>query len=397
MTTKVEKSIEVDVPVHTAYNQWTQFEEFPRFMGGVQSVTQQGDSSLHWVAEIAGVRREWDAQILEQVPDEKVAWAAVSGATNAGAVYFAPAGPERTTVTLHLEYEPEGLVEKAGDALNVVSRQAEADLERFKAFIEERGTATGAWRGGINEDVTVGTPGVEDAALSRGDDGKAGISGKAMAAGAGVAAAVVAGAAAVSGASSDESSSAATVPVAGERDVVDLLISDHREVAALVTQIGTTTDPETRRDMADTVISELVRHSVAEEMYVYPAMRRHLADGEQAVEHDMEEHKQLEATMKQLEGVPGSDPRFDELLRQLETILVDHVSDEETDQFPKLRASVPRAELVELATKVEAAKKLAPTRPHPGAPNSALFHKLVGPGVGLVDRLRDKLSGRSTS
>ncbi len=120
MTTKVEKSIEVNVPVSTAYNQWTQFEEFPRFMGGVQEVRQLDDKRMHWVAEIAGVKREWDATILEQVPDQKVAWAATEGATNAGAVMFEDIGGGQTSVLLSLEYEPEGLVEKVGDKLNII-------------------------------------------------------------------------------------------------------------------------------------------------------------------------------------------------------------------------------------------------------------------------------------
>ena len=145
------------------------------------------------------------------------------------------------------------------------------------------------------------------------------------------------------------------------------------------------------------MISEIVRHAVGEEMYVYPAMKKHLPDGEAAVEHDIAEHKELEQTMKELEAVDASDPRFDALLTQLETILTDHVSDEETEQFPRLRASIPREELVQLGQKVQTAKKLAPTRPHPAAPNAELFHKLAGPGVGLVDRLRDRLTGRSTS
>lgn len=162
MTTKVEKSIEVGVPVRTAYDQWTQFEQFPEFMGGVKRVRQLTESTLHWVAEIGGVEREWDAAILEQVPDRKVAWAATSGATNAGAVSFEPVGPDRTTVRLSLEYEPEGLVEKVGDFLNIVSRRAEADLAKFKEFIESRGSETGAWRGSINAADSAGTPGVED-------------------------------------------------------------------------------------------------------------------------------------------------------------------------------------------------------------------------------------------
>lgn len=181
----------------------------------------------------------------------------------------------------------------------------------------------------------------------------------------------------------------------GQRDVVDVLTTDHQEVLELIGQISATTDPERRRDMADTVIAELMRHSVAEEMYVYPAMREHLPGGDQMVEHDVEEHQELEEAMKELESVDASEPRFLESLGRLEAVLRDHVQDEESDQFPLLRARIPADQLVELAGKVETAKKAAPTRPHPSAPHSALFHKAVGPGVGLVDRLRDKLSGRS--
>ena len=123
MTTKVEKSVVVDVPVSTAYNQWTQFEDFPEFMGAVQQVEQLDDQRLRWVAQIGGVKREWEARILEQRPDEKIAWAATEGATNAGAVFFAPLGTGQSRVTLELEYEPEGLVEKAGDALSIVERR----------------------------------------------------------------------------------------------------------------------------------------------------------------------------------------------------------------------------------------------------------------------------------
>jgi hemerythrin superfamily protein len=179
-----------------------------------------------------------------------------------------------------------------------------------------------------------------------------------------------------------------------EQDVVDVLTTDHHEVLNLLQQIKNSTDPEERRDLADTVISELVRHSVAEEMYVYPAMRRHLPDGEGAVEHDISEHKEIEKTLKKLEGVAADDAEFTQLLGQLENILRDHIQDEEGQQFPGLRAQVPRDELVEMAQKVEAAKKVAPTRAHPLAPNSPVFHKLVGPGVGLVDRLRDRLTDR---
>jgi hypothetical protein len=207
VATQVEKTIEVDVPVSIAYNQWTQFADFPQFMSGVDEVRQISDSMTHWIAQIGGVRREWDAAILEQVPDSKVAWAATTGATNAGAVHFQPLGATRTLVRLNLEYEPEGLVEKVGDFLNVVQRQAEGDLERFKQFIEGRGTATGGWRGAVNEPETVGSPGVEAASASRGDSGKAGVSGTAVAAGVAAGAAVVGAAAATAAQRSTEQGS----------------------------------------------------------------------------------------------------------------------------------------------------------------------------------------------
>jgi uncharacterized membrane protein len=148
----VEQSIEVNVPVRTAYNQWTQFEEFPRFMEGVEKVIQQDDKRLHWVAEVAGKNREWDAEITEQIPDERVAWRNTSGATNAGVVTFHYIDEKTTKIMLQLEFEPEGVVEKAGDALGLVKRRTKGDLERFKSFIEGRGSETGAWRGEIEQD-----------------------------------------------------------------------------------------------------------------------------------------------------------------------------------------------------------------------------------------------------
>ncbi len=181
-----------------------------------------------------------------------------------------------------------------------------------------------------------------------------------------------------------------------DADVIDVLTADHREVESLADQIIATIEPEERRDLADQLIAELVRHSVAEEMYVYPAMRDHLPDGDQAVEHDIQEHKELETLMKQLEGADAESAEFDDSVANLRQVLLDHIQDEEIEQFPRLRAHIPPATLVDLKDKVELAKKVAPTRPHPSAPNAELFHKLVGPGVGLVDRLRDRLTNRPT-
>lgn len=150
-----EHAIEVNVPVRTAYNQWTQFEDFPYFMEGVKEVTQLDDKRLRWVAEIAGREEQWFAEISEQTPDKRVAWYSTSGATNAGVVTFHYLDPNTTRVMLQLEYEPEGLVENAGTLLGLVQRRIRGDLERFKKFIESRGDETGAWRGEIErEDET---------------------------------------------------------------------------------------------------------------------------------------------------------------------------------------------------------------------------------------------------
>jgi uncharacterized membrane protein len=144
-----QQSIQIDLPVRTVYNQWTQFEDFPHFMEGVERVTQLDDRRLHWVAEIAGTREEWDAEIVDQEPDRRISWRSTSGIANDGVVAFQPLGPDSTRVTLALDVDPQGLKEKAGEKLGFVSKQVEGDLKRFKEFIESRGVETGAWRGRV--------------------------------------------------------------------------------------------------------------------------------------------------------------------------------------------------------------------------------------------------------
>jgi uncharacterized membrane protein len=145
----VEESVEVSCPIRKVYNQWTQFEEFPRFMEGVEKVRQVDDTHLHWIAEVAGQRREWDAEITEQRPDERVAWTSREGAHTSGVVTFHRLDDEHTRVMLQMEFDPEGLVETAGDKLGIVTRQVDRDLERFRDFIETRGQETGSWRGEV--------------------------------------------------------------------------------------------------------------------------------------------------------------------------------------------------------------------------------------------------------
>ena len=147
--TSVDKKIEVDRPVQTVYNQWTQFEDYPLFMEGVQSVHQTSNERLHWAAELGGVHKEWDALITRQVPDEVIAWQSEGGAGVDGTVIFHPVDSDRTEVELHMGYEAEGLKEQVGGAMGFLSRKVDSDLKRFKEYIEQRGVESGAWRGEI--------------------------------------------------------------------------------------------------------------------------------------------------------------------------------------------------------------------------------------------------------
>jgi uncharacterized membrane protein len=146
---QVEESIEVAVPVRTAYNQWTQFETFPEFMGGVDQISQLDDRKLHWKVSVGGQEREFDAEITEQHPDERIAWKSTDGTTHAGVVTFHKLTPDETRVTVQMEWQPEGVAEKAGALVGIDDRQVQNDLDRFKSFIEDRGQETGAWRGEV--------------------------------------------------------------------------------------------------------------------------------------------------------------------------------------------------------------------------------------------------------
>lgn len=153
-----EKSIEVNVPVSTAYNQWTQFEDFPKFMEGIEEVKQLDDTHLHWRAKIGGKEKEWKAEITEQIPDSRIAWRSTTGTRNDGMVSFTRLSDDTTRVTVNMTYEPEGMVESAGDAVGVLGRRVQGDLERFKDFLESRGHETGAWRGSVQGGQTSQRP-----------------------------------------------------------------------------------------------------------------------------------------------------------------------------------------------------------------------------------------------
>jgi len=178
--------------------------------------------------------------------------------------------------------------------------------------------------------------------------------------------------------------------------VIDVLVTDHREVEQLFAEFEALTPQEhdRRRTVSEQAVIELVRHAIAEEMYVYPAIRKHLPNGDEIAEHEISEHSEAEVTMKRIEKYKADDPKLETEMRELMRVIRHHVQEEEADIFPRLAAAMDRAELEELAGKVQAAKKVVPTRPHPAAPDHPPFNKLLGPGQGLVDRVKDTLTGR---
>lgn len=182
-----------------------------------------------------------------------------------------------------------------------------------------------------------------------------------------------------------------------KQDLVSVITQDHRSVESVFGELEQRTGtPGHRRDLADHVIAELVRHSVAEEMYMYPAAREALADGDKIADHEIEEHAEAEKVMKSLDGVDPNDDKFDQLLGTLITDIRHHVEDEETNLLPKLQQACSEEQLRDLGEKVLKAKETAPTRPHPAAPDKPPANKILGPGAALVDRMRDALTGRTT-
>jgi len=179
-----------------------------------------------------------------------------------------------------------------------------------------------------------------------------------------------------------------------QEDVIGVLTHDHREVEELFEQIEQVIDPTERRELTDQVLTELVRHSVAEEQYLYPAAREHLPDGDAIVDKEIADHNEVEEALKALEDIDADDPDFMRTFRRMSENVKEHVQEEEDELFPKLRQHVSAKDLRELGDKVQRAKKLAPTRPHPSSPDTPPLNKILGPGVGLVDRARDKLTGR---
>lgn len=183
---------------------------------------------------------------------------------------------------------------------------------------------------------------------------------------------------------------------AQQKSIIDDIITDHREVEDMFKELESNDNPEERRQLVERVITELVRHSVGEEQYLYPAARRVLEDGDKIADHELHEHAEAEEIMSKLEKADAGDAEFDKLVGELIKDIRHHIEDEEGDLLPKMREACDVAELSKLGEQFDNAKKMAPTRPHPSAPDKPPANKILGPGVGLIDRMRDALSGRNT-
>jgi hemerythrin superfamily protein len=181
-----------------------------------------------------------------------------------------------------------------------------------------------------------------------------------------------------------------------QQDLISAIVTDHREVEHVFAELEQEKAPATRRELTDHVITELVRHSVAEEQYLYPTAREVLPDGDKIADHETQEHAEAEKLMKRLEGVDATDSKFDQLLGELMSAIRHHMRDEEDDLLPKLAAHCDAGRLQELGDKFARAKRIAPTHPHPAAPDRPPANKILAPGVGLIDRMRDALTGRDT-
>jgi carbon monoxide dehydrogenase subunit G len=292
----VIESVDVHVPISTAYNQWTQFESFPAFMDGVESISQTDARHTHWVTKVGGVHREFDAEITEQHPDERIAWKSTGGDTgHAGVVTFHRLGDNDTRVTVQLAWQPQGLVEKAGSMLGMDSHQVKADTARFKTFIEQRGTETGQWRGDKP------APGTQDA-----------------------------GAVAV-----------AAVPerpltMADQGDIVDILLAQHEHIKETFARVQAATG-DAKRQLFGGLAELLHNHESGEQQIVHPVTRTDTSDGQQIAMACIEEERQADEAIAELKTLGTDHPNFDVKLESFHQAVLAHAAREEEDEFPRLR------------------------------------------------------------
>ena len=296
--THVTTSVDVEVPLRTAYNQWTQFTSFPRFMTGVIAVRQLDDRHTRWVAEIAGARREFDAEIVEQVPDERIAWRSTGGEVrHTGAGSVDPLDEGHTRVTVDLAWEAKGLLELAGGAVGVDRLQIKADLERFRQFIEGRGAETGEWRGRIPEP-----------------------------------------------------------DLSASGDVVDILVAQHDQMKDLMDRTAAAPAGEGKRQLFGDLVDLLKTHERGEQDVVHPVTRTNVSGGDATADARLGEEERADRLIAEAEAAELSPDsgEFDAWFERLRHAVLDHAEHEEREEFPKLRREVAPARLRTMAEELVA-------------------------------------------
>jgi hypothetical protein len=373
----VTTSVDVRVPVRTAYNQWTQFESFPEFMSGVVSVRQLDDRRTHWVTEVAGARREFDAEIVEQLPDERIAWRSTDGdVRHSGMVTFQPIADDQTRVTVDMAWEPEGMMEKAGGALGVDRLQVKADLERFRRFIEDRGTETGEWRGAVAGATATADPNATTAvtdtsalADTRPMTGPADVTSTTdtidltdttaapgmTGTGTGVTGAAGPGAMPAGTAEMPVGAQAPASYEGPHDDVVDILMAQHAQVKELMERTSAAEGPEKQRLFAELV--ELLKvHEKGEQRVVHPVTRSSVAGGAQTANARLGEEQRADQLIAEVEDLSMNGYEFDVWFEQLKRAVLTHAEHEEREEFPMLRRELAPERLRTMAEELVAAQ-----------------------------------------
>lgn len=315
----VTESVDVNVPISTAYNQWTQFESFPQFMDGVDSVRQTDDRHTHWVTEIGGVRREFDAETTEQHPDERIAWKSVGGDTkHAGVVTFHRLADAQTRVTVQLVWEPEGLAEKVGSVLHLDHRQVKADTVRFKQFIEQRGSETGAYRGDQQAPGQAGSAELPSSAQS-------------------------------------PYAARAAATASGEGDVVDALLVQHEQVKQAFTRVQAASGQDKQRRF-DELAELLHTHELGEQQVVHPVTGQSAPLGGQVAAGSVQEENEADRAIAELRAIGVQHPDFDVKLEAFHQAVLRHAAHEEQEEFPLLRQNIPAGQRQTMADELRAAQ-----------------------------------------
>lgn len=291
----VTESVDVNVPIRTAYNQWTQFESFPQFMDGVESIRQTDDRRSHWVTKVGGVRREFDAEFTEQLPDRRIAWKSIGGDTvHAGVVTFHRLSDNDTRVTVQLAWQPEGFVEKAGGIVGMDGHQVRADAARFKTFIEQRGSETGQWRGRIPAPRTE-----------------------------------------IQGAVGSVPRQAVTVTTWDQGDVVDVLIAQHERIKESLDWVKSATG-DAKTQLFGALTDLLHAHETGERRVVHPVMRESTLDGRLVADARVEEEGQAAEAIAELKALGVGHPQFDAMFEAFHRAVLAHAIHEEHEEFPRL-------------------------------------------------------------